>query len=143
MSTPTQTIDRLEALLEVATKGKWFTVEQPWRRSDVATWIVAGSPDPHAAKPVLNAIEIDEWPAEQDGPDYTQSNADLAAVAALKNAAPLLLALAREAMASRPFIDMDRIRVWSDAEGLPGLPQHTAYLKARATTDRLAKEISL
>lgn len=93
------TIDQLKELEARATKGPWYTVEAPWRPQDIGTWIIAGHEDPHAGRPVVDSIAIDEWPAEQDGPDYSQSDRDMGFISALRNAAPHLIAVCEAAKA--------------------------------------------
>src|SRR5262245_7657798 len=76
------------ALCETATPGPWYTVELPWRAQGCGTYVVAGNPDPHVGRPVLDSIEIDEWDAEEEGPDYSQSDSDLAFAAAARTGWP-------------------------------------------------------
>jgi len=109
-------LEALEKLYRSSTPGRWFTVQQPWRPSGVGSWIIAGSDDPHAGTPVLDSMEIEEWPADRAAPDYSQSDADLEFVAAAKNAFPQLLSLSRRAGELPQCIDgapmRPGMRVW-------------------------------
>lgn len=94
-------LERIEAYCNAATDGPWFTVESPWRASHynkdtglheaIGTYVVAGSPDPHAGTPVVDSIEIDKWPADE-GPDYSQSDTDLAFCASARTDLPACIA---------------------------------------------------
>ncbi|GEP11698.1 hypothetical protein [Methylobacterium gnaphalii] len=74
-------LEELKRLSEAATKGTFYTVDQPWGHGD---WIVAGSPDPHAGKPictfddVLLGLDVEE---EQDTDIDPQDNAAFVAAA--------------------------------------------------------------
>ena len=87
-----QRLAEIRARLAAATPGPWFTVDLPWRPRGCGSWIVAGNPDPHVGTPVLDSIDIEEWLADEDGPDYTQSDADLEFAAAARSDIPALLA---------------------------------------------------
>ena len=106
----TEQLAELERLEQAATPGRWYVVGPPWRPSGCCTYIVAGHSDPHAGTPVVNGIEIDEWPAEQSGPDYDQSDADLAYIATLRNLAPALIAAAKR--------DQNRSNAYADLPGV-------------------------
>ena len=82
------------ALCDAATPGPWYTVGPPWRPSGCPSYIIAGHHDPHIGKPVLDAIDVDEWDAEQDGPDYSQSDADMAFAAAARTGWPAAIRIA-------------------------------------------------
>lgn len=79
-----------------ATPGEWHTVDRIWLPRDAATFVIAGHFDPHLGTPVCDVPEIMEWPSEQDGPDYSQGNADMRFIAALRNEARSLLSAAEE-----------------------------------------------
>ena len=79
-------------LTEAATEGPWYTVDPIWLAPGLGTYVVAGHHDPHVGTPVLDHIEIEEWDAADDGPDYSQSWADLEFAAAARTAMPRLLA---------------------------------------------------
>jgi hypothetical protein len=83
-------LDHLEKLSEAATPGPWYTVDLPWRPPGCGGWIVAGNPDPHVGKAVLDSIDIEEWDAELNGPDWSQSDADLEFAAAARAAVPAM-----------------------------------------------------
>src|SRR5262245_13724563 len=87
------------ALCAEATPGPWYVVGPPWLPPGCAASIVAGHPDPHLAPAVLDAVEITEWDGEAEGPDYSQSDADLAFAAAARTGWPAAIrrALAAEA----------------------------------------------
>jgi hypothetical protein len=78
-------------LASKATQGTWYTVGPPWMPHDCGTWIIAGSDDPHAGIGVADSIEIMEWPADQSGPDYSQSDTDMAHIANAHNLLPSVL----------------------------------------------------
>ncbi len=80
-------IEGLQELASKATKGEWFVVGQPWLPNDCPAWINAGSDDPHIGQAVCEPVEILEWPAEQDSPDYSQADSDMEFIAAARNAA--------------------------------------------------------
>lgn len=89
--TPTQLLAaKLQGLDRTMTRGKWHTVEKPWRPDGVGTHVIAGSDDPHAGTPVLDSIEIDEWPSDAE-PNYAQSDIDLSGVCFLRNNLPTLI----------------------------------------------------
>lgn len=145
MSTPTQTLDRLEALLEKATKGVLMVATQP--------------PDEHGQPPYGIMRHLGGASIRCEGTVQDKSLAD--ALVELKNAAPLLLALAREAEAGRVLDEVQKFgeevatleinvevsgaeleQQWQDfhkehADAIAALES------ARATTDRLAKEIQI
>lgn len=111
-----ETVAEIERLEAKATKGDWFTVESPWRANyfdkDIGeyrrmpTYIVAGTPDPHGCKPVVDGIEIDEWGDEKEYNDFVdQSDADLELIAALRNACKTLCAAARDAERYRKALE--------------------------------------
>ena len=87
-----QQLAEIKACAAAATPGPWFTVDTPWRASEGGTYVVAGSPDPHLGTPVLDSVEIMEWPAEDEGPDYSQSDADLTFAARARSWVPTLVA---------------------------------------------------
>jgi hypothetical protein len=64
-------------LCDSATPGPWYTVDGIWLPPNCGTYVIAGHYDLHRGKPVLDHIDIDESDADQDGPDYSQSDADL------------------------------------------------------------------
>jgi hypothetical protein len=99
-------IERLRDLLAEATDDDWYTVEDPWRAKGRApnyefypTYIVAGSPDPHGSKMVVDAPDVDMDP-DEDGisrdDQIAQGDADLALICAAKNTLPALLAYIEE-----------------------------------------------
>lgn len=67
-------LDKLRALSAQATDGTWYTVDAPWRYSDVATYAVARDPDPHAGIAVLDSVqEFDD----DDSPELARAQADV------------------------------------------------------------------
>lgn len=84
-------LDRLEALYEKATPGEWYLLGAPWLGRDMETSILAGSPDPHAAKFVCDFENF----ADDDEDKNGWNDADF--IAALHNAFPALLEAARNA----------------------------------------------
>lgn len=108
----------LEAILsrcEAATAGPWYVVGPPWRASwfdkekqmyrDVPTYVVAGKADPHVGKPVCEAPEIEEYPADDaDVPPeqsydgmVAQGDADLEFIAHARTDVPQLVRALTEA----------------------------------------------
>lgn len=75
---------------EKATSGPWYTVELPWLQRGAPTWVIAGSPDPHVATPICDAMEIMEW-EEGEEPTYTQSDIDMEFIANARQWVPELL----------------------------------------------------
>lgn len=66
---------KLTELLERATKGPFYLLEQPWLDSGMKTALLAKSPDPHVAKFVC---DFEFW-ADEDGdsePDNSWSDAE-------------------------------------------------------------------
>jgi hypothetical protein len=123
MSTPTQTIERLEALLEKATPGEYVADVAPTPYDDEDERAQVMVRDKHGR---LFLIAIIENGAFGDTIDTERCNAE--AFAALKNAAPLLLALAREQQA------------WRAWQSNMSAETEEALDAAKAHTDRLAKE---
>lgn len=80
-------VPELRRLLDAATEGPWFVVGPPWLDSGMVPYVVAGSPDPHAGRFVC---DLDNMAGE--APTNPHDNAAL--IAALRNAAPWLLAQA-------------------------------------------------
>ncbi|MGU3417700.1 hypothetical protein [Methylobacterium sp. D54C] len=78
----------LARLSEAATPGAWYTVDTPWGDG---TWLVAGSPDPHAGTMVCDCQDVNESRPE-DGPDAAD---DAALIAASVNFVRRLLARSR------------------------------------------------
>lgn len=87
---------------EAATPGPWFTVEAPWRANyynretesheSIPTYIIAGSDDPHAGKPVLDAVHIEEWETEEQKAAFvSQTDSDLGFCCIARSAIPRLV----------------------------------------------------
>lgn len=99
----TEELEALEEAYRQSTPGEWYTVEQPWRSNyydrdygaylTVPTYAVAGSPDPHAGKAVLDSVDLDEWEDYRDHESQvSQCDADLSCAVAARNALPRLTA---------------------------------------------------
>lgn len=98
------TID-LEAIkirCKAATPGPWYMVGPPWRATyydrdreiyiNLGTHIVAGNPDPHIGKSIIDSIEMTGWDFEAWKPDCSQSDADLEFCAYARTDIPALIA---------------------------------------------------
>jgi hypothetical protein len=70
-------LDELDKRAKAATKGPWYMAGPPWLAHDVETYILSGSPDPHAGVMVCDMptadmagvedqYEDDEWRARND-----------------------------------------------------------------------------
>ena len=100
----TNDLDALKALYERATKGVWYLLETPWLPRGSETTILAGSPDPHAAKFVC---DFENFGEDEDSEKNGWNDAEL--IVALHNAFPALLA--RLEAAER---DAERYRWWRE-----------------------------
>jgi len=89
MLTPNE-VKAIRERVDRATPGPWYTVKKPWIPDNIGTYVVAGNPDPHIGKPVMDCIMIDEWPAEQEYPDYSQAWDDLEFAAHARQDVPAL-----------------------------------------------------
>lgn len=96
--TPTQTLERLEALLEKVTPGEYVADVAPTPYDDEDERAQVMVRDKHGR---LFLIAIIENGAFGDTIDTERCNAE--AFAALKNAAPLLLALARDGIKAEKY----------------------------------------
>jgi len=74
---PSIDLTELERLAEKATQGQWYVAGPPWLPSDVETYVLAESPDPHAGSMVCDmptadmagvedVYEDDEWRARNN-----------------------------------------------------------------------------
>lgn len=110
--TPEKFIERVRAYAEKATDGPWYLVEAPWRphyydkkRGEhvvLPTYVVAGNPDPHGGKGVLNSFDIDEWPDEKTYDQWVQqSDMDLEFAANSRTDLPAALSLIEQLLAER------------------------------------------
>ena len=94
----TKLADEIERLLQHASPGEWFTFGHPWRDWSVPGCIFAGSPDPHAGTMVLDGPATWDLEENQDEAEViAQADIDLELVALLKNAAPDIVRVLREA----------------------------------------------
>jgi len=84
-------VAELRRRLAAMPAGRLYVLGAPWAINSGPPVILLGSDDPHAADVVLCGQDIDEWPADERGPDYTRQDrvADLA-VAAVNALGPLL-----------------------------------------------------
>lgn len=62
-------IAEIKAAAEKATKDEWFVVKSPWLPRDVETYVVAGSPDPHAALMICDFQDASGAGVESDWED--------------------------------------------------------------------------
>jgi ABC-type branched-subunit amino acid transport system ATPase component len=92
------TIDELRRLLAAA-PDRLFLLGEPWSTNTGPPVILVGSNDPHAADIILCGQDIDEWPADERGPDYTRQDRYAALAVAAVNHLPALLARLRAAEA--------------------------------------------
>ncbi len=84
----------LKRLMEAATPGPWYLLEQPWLPRGCETMILSGSNDPHAGKAVCDF----ECQAEDDEADNNAWH-DAELIAFLRNHAPALIAAAERDLA--------------------------------------------
>jgi hypothetical protein len=91
-------IQAIRERVEKATKGPWYTVGSPWLPSDTETYVIAGSPDPHAAKMVCEPIMPDSFTGEddadleaQEAAALSQCDADMDFIAHARTDIPFLL----------------------------------------------------
>jgi len=95
----------IRVLLDRATKGPWYTVGHPWRDWGVSGSILAGNPDPHVGKMVVDGpyeLDLLEDEGETDAGVVEQSDCDMDLIVALRNAAEELLAAYEKTLISNP-----------------------------------------
>ena len=101
-------LSRLEELVARMTAAPWFTLGKPWCPDDHADLaIVAGSPDPHQGTVIADCDLDMEWTDGEDDPRIQEEN-NAKGIAALRNAAPALLAVARAAQAASAEIQAQK-----------------------------------
>lgn len=57
-------LKHLRALCDAATQGEWHVVGLPWNNG--LPYIVAGHPDPHVGKAIIDLLDQDEFSGEDD-----------------------------------------------------------------------------
>lgn len=137
--TPEQFIERVWAYTEKATKGPWYLVEAPWRASYYdkeigehvlcTTYVVAGNPDPHGGKAVLDGVEIEEWESHKQRDEFVnQSDMDLSFAANARTDLPAALSIIETLVRER---DEARERVkhlqWVAGEARGWIARHDQF----------------
>lgn len=72
----TDVIEQIKELAAKATPGPWFVAGPPWLASDVETYILSGSPDPHAGEMIVDMPTADMAGVEDkyDETDWSAQN---------------------------------------------------------------------
>lgn len=67
---------RLRELCKKATKGPWYVAGPPWLANDVETYVLSGSPDPHAGEMIFDMPTADMAGVEDkyDETDWSAQN---------------------------------------------------------------------
>ena len=95
MINPTR-LAEIEARAEKATPGPWYTVAKPWLPSNMDTWVIAGSYDPHLGVCVAQPPEIMEDDLEDLAEKvHSQSDVNMDFIAASRTDIPELCAEVR------------------------------------------------
>jgi len=120
----------LDRLL-VAAPERLYLLGAPWSTNTGPPVILVGSDDPHATDIILCGQDIDEWPADERGPDYTRQDRYAELAVAAVNALPALLARLRAAE--------ERIALLLDLKHRAQLAVDQVYQEARAAEARVAE----
>jgi len=98
----TISLSKLAELAKAATPGPWYIAGPPWLANDVETYVLSGSPDPHAGEMIFDMPTADMAGVEDkyDETDWSaQNDRNAAYIAALSP--ETVRALVRAAVALR------------------------------------------